>query len=149
MDLRVYRICRAIHARLDGEGARRVGGRWNSRGNAVVYMAQSASLAILENLVHMSREDFPVGYVLIEAQLNEEDIIEPSDPKLNLYRHLPTDKFGDAWLASGISMAMRVPSTIAPSEHNYLLNPKHARFQRIIIAPPRPFHFDPRLFKDG
>lgn len=56
-----------MHARLDGEGARRVGGRWNSPGRAVVYMADSVALAVLENLVHMRRDDFPVGYVVIRA----------------------------------------------------------------------------------
>lgn len=29
----------------------------------MVYMAQSVALAVLENLVHMSRQDFPTGYV--------------------------------------------------------------------------------------
>ena len=52
----IYRVCRARNARLDGEGARLVGGRWTSRGRAVVYMAESVALAVLENLVHMSRQ---------------------------------------------------------------------------------------------
>ena len=63
----VYRVCRARYARLDGEGARLVGGRWNSPGRAVVYMAESVALAVLENLVHMSRQDFPIGYVCVGA----------------------------------------------------------------------------------
>ena len=58
MPRRVYRVCRARYARLDGEGARRAGGRWNSPGRTVVYMAESVALAVLENLVHMSRQDF-------------------------------------------------------------------------------------------
>jgi len=40
------------------------GGRWNSSGRAVVHMAESIALAVLENLVHMTRQDFPRGYVL-------------------------------------------------------------------------------------
>ena len=32
-------------------------------------MAQSVALAVLENLVHMSRQDFPTGYVRITATL--------------------------------------------------------------------------------
>ena len=64
---RVFRVCRAIYARLDGEGARQVGARWNSPGHAVVYMAESVALAVLENLVHMEREDFPTGYVVVGA----------------------------------------------------------------------------------
>ena len=30
---RVFRVCRARYARLDGSGARRAGGRWNSPGS--------------------------------------------------------------------------------------------------------------------
>jgi len=58
-----------IYARLDGEGERKVGGRWNSPGRAVVYMAQSVALAVLENLVPMSRRDYPTGYVIVEARV--------------------------------------------------------------------------------
>jgi RES domain-containing protein len=60
---RVFRVCRARYARLDGAGGRHVGGRWNSPGRAVVYMAESIALAVLENLVHMTRQDFPHGHV--------------------------------------------------------------------------------------
>ena len=35
----------------------------------VVYMAESVALAVLENLVHMSRQDFPNGYVCVAAVL--------------------------------------------------------------------------------
>jgi RES domain-containing protein len=47
------------------------GGRWNSPGRAVVYLAESVSLAVLENLVHMAREDFPTGYVVVSASMPE------------------------------------------------------------------------------
>ena len=59
MPRRVFRVCRSIYARLDGEGARRVGGRWNSIGHPVVYMAESIALAVLENLVHNDALGFP------------------------------------------------------------------------------------------
>src|ERR1043166_9380848 len=37
-----------------GQGARRVGGRWNPRGIAVVYTSATLSLAALEFMVHLS-----------------------------------------------------------------------------------------------
>nr|MBP8283232.1 RES domain-containing protein [Chromatiaceae bacterium] len=45
-----------LEAAFSGEGARLYGGRWNSPGVAVVYTAQSLSLAQLELLVHLEAE---------------------------------------------------------------------------------------------
>ncbi len=42
------------------------------QGRRMVYMAQSVALAVLENLVHMSRQDFPTGYVRITATVPDD-----------------------------------------------------------------------------
>jgi RES domain-containing protein len=55
MPVEVYRVCRRIHAALDGEDAFRAGGRWNSPGKRMVYTAESVALAVLENLVHIAK----------------------------------------------------------------------------------------------
>src|SRR5438046_9834828 len=105
MSQRVYRVCRAVHARLDGEGANRVGGRWNSPGHPVVYMAESISLAVLENLVHMAMEDFPVGYVSVSVSiLDELHILAEEDLKKELPGAGPRE-LGDHWLQSVPSSA--------------------------------------------
>ena len=50
----VYRLSREKYARdLSGEGARKAGGRWNSRGIPLVYTSQSISLCALEVAVHL------------------------------------------------------------------------------------------------
>ena len=46
--MRAFRLCRSSYPAYDGEGARRVGGRWNSRGVRVLYMSENRSLAVLE-----------------------------------------------------------------------------------------------------
>ena len=50
-----WRITKRKHARsaFTGEGARLYGGRWNSPGTAIIYTAESQSLAVLEILVHL------------------------------------------------------------------------------------------------
>ena len=55
MSITAWRIVRARFAdsAFDGEGARRYGGRWNSRGTRMVYTAGSQALAALEMLVHL------------------------------------------------------------------------------------------------
>jgi RES domain-containing protein len=145
----VFRVCRARYARLDGAGARRAGGRWNSPGRAVVYMAESIAVAVLENLVHMRRQDFPRGYVCVAAVLpNGISTIHEKDlRKHRALQDLSTEQLGDWWIDSGMSAVLQVPSFVVAGEHNFLLNPVHPEFARIQVEPPAIFHFDPRLFE--
>jgi len=145
----VYRVCRARYARLDGEGSRLVGGRWNSPGCAVVYMAETIALAVLENLVHMSRQDFPIGYVCVAAVIpdsvntvTEQDLRRRAD-----LWELSSQDLGNWWIDSKESAVLEVPSAVVADEHLYLLNPAHPDFARIVVGPPALFHFDARLFR--
>src|SRR2546430_16372050 len=51
-----WRIVRAarVNSAFTGEGARVYGGRWNSRGTAVIYVSEQESLAALEFFVHLT-----------------------------------------------------------------------------------------------
>ncbi len=145
----IYRVCRRIYASLNGEGARRAGGRWNSPGRSVVYMAQSVALAVLENLVHMSRQDYPTGYVVVAAtvpdhvRVNEHlRYLDAKSPDAEQERAA-----GDHWLESGESAVLRVPSAVVAGDWNYLMNPQHLEFAQISIEPPELFQFDERLFE--
>lgn len=40
---------------------------------------------------------------------------------------------------------LEVPSVIVPGESNYLLNPGHPDFEKVVIGEPEGFGFDPRL----
>ena len=148
MPIAVYRVCRRIHARLDGEGARQAGGRWNSPGRAVVYMAESAALAVLENLVHMSRKDFPTGYVVVTASIPDRvQVLDELTVRTNLdLRELGQRATGDYWVDNRMSAVLRVPSAVVPGEFNYLMNPLHLEFAQIRIETPAAFRFDERLF---
>jgi RES domain-containing protein len=147
MPRRVFRVCRSIYARLDGEGAKRVGGRWNSIGHSVVYMAESVALAVLENLVHMSRQDFPRGYVVMAALIPDRLQMLTDRELRSRYGNLSSETLGDQWIDAVACAVLRVPSAIVPAECNYLLNPKHPDFKEIIVEMPVPFEFDERLFR--
>jgi RES domain-containing protein len=149
MARRVFRVCRARYARLDGAGAKLAGGRWNSPGQAVVYMAESIALAVLENLVHMTRQDFPRGYVCVAAVLPDGvSIIHERDLRLDrALEGLSEQQLGDWWLDSQMSAILQVPSTVVAGEHNFLLSPVHPEFGRVQVEPPAIFHFDERLFE--
>lgn len=146
----VFRVCRARYARLDGEGARVVGGRWNSVGHPVVYMAESIALAVLENLVHLSRQDFPTGYVCVAATIPEEIVVMEESELLARARRSDWTRpeLGDWWIDTRPSAVLKVASVVVPRECNYLLNPAHPDFARIRVEPPAIFQFDARLFPD-
>jgi RES domain-containing protein len=112
-------------------------------------MAETVALAVVENLVHMSRQDFPAGYVCIAATLPA-GIHIASEPELRRrgdLRELSSQSLGDWWIEANLSAVLEVESVIVPHEHNYLLNPAHPDFAKITTEPPALFHFDPRLFR--
>ena len=63
--------------------------------------------------------------------------------------------YGGRWNSVGVRMVytagsvslgvLEVASAIVVSESNYLLNPAHPDFAALVIEPPQPFTFDPRL----
>ena len=122
-----YRLVKARHSAttLDGEGARRVGGRWNAPGIPLAYGAFSLSLAVLELLVHADPGDVP-------------------DDLAALRFEIPGDVAMSRWMA-GVTGVLLVPSVIVPVEMNVLVNPRHPDAARIRLSGQEPFPLDPRL----
>ncbi len=58
-----------------------------------------------------------------------------------------TRLLGDAWVAWGETLALKVPSTLNPVEHTFLINPSHPWFSQCAISGPFSFFFDSRLKK--
>lgn len=133
-----------------GEGAHLYGGRWNSPGIPVVYVAESRALAVLEILAGLRSRKTLDAYVLIEIQLDEE-LVEKLDRESlpDQWRISPpapeTQSIGDRWIREARSAVLRVPSVVIPSEFNFLVNPAHLEFGGIKIREPEPFELDSRL----
>jgi len=151
--MRIYRICRERYAgeAYNGEGARRYGGRWNSRGVPMVYSSSSLSLAALELFIHLEPNQAPDDLVSIAATLPDgEPALRWSPEALPPNWHndgLGTmRRLGDEWMAGLQSLAVLVPSVPIPEEWNILLNPLHARIKELEIDSPKRFCFDPRMF---
>jgi RES domain-containing protein len=146
---RIYKKKIAATA-FTGEGARMFGGRWNSRGLAMIYTSASPSLAALEMLVHLDSSELMRHYLLREMRFQEalvEFVDVKSLPK-NWRRNSTTDalrSIGDRWLRESRSLALAVPSAVSPLELNYLINPNHPRFRTIEYGDEVPFRFDKRL----
>lgn len=149
MKLRAWRIVKAKHAAtaFSGEGARLYGGRWNSAGVSLVYTSSTQALAALESLVHLNP---PVIFRYAAIPLDfEDDLVEKAVALPPGWAGSPppptTRALGDLWAREARSAMLELPSAIIPTESNYLLNPAHPDFKKIVIGQPVPFSFDPRL----
>lgn len=151
----LYRIAKSKYIRdLSGEGARRAGGRWNSKGLRVLYTANSTALATLETLVHSPLQivpknraiatlEFPEQLSILQvklSQLPDQWWTYPPSPELA--------KIGDQWWHEQSSLALSVPSSITPNGEgrNLLLNPLHPNFPQISIVKVENLVFDSKLF---
>lgn len=149
--MRAWRICREGQRALDGEGARLYGGRWNSEGLPVVYTSSTLALAALEYLVHVDIEDVPDDLVAMSVEIPDDagaKIVTADDLPGDWNRvpdHPACVTLGDAWVAEGAALVLRVPSAVVPEESNLLINPAHARSREVLVKAVHPFAFDPRL----
>jgi RES domain-containing protein len=151
---RVFRICRERFApdAFSGEGARRFGGRWSSRGVPMVYCSSSLALAAIELFVHIEPNLQPDDLVSIAATLPASEPVQQLTPE-----DLPPDwwsdnfeplrNLGDAWIRNKSSLALQVPSAPLHSEWNILVNPLHPAITQLNCDPPQPFHFDARMYR--
>jgi RES domain-containing protein len=134
---------------LSGAGAAKWGSRWNSTEVKMVYAASSRALAVLEMLVHVTRETAPIHSLLFPIEIPDELIARIPELPHGWNSHpygRETQLIGDRWIAEGKSLAMFVPSAIIPAERNILINPNHARFGEIHVGEAEPHAFDRRLF---
>lgn len=149
-----YRIVLTEYAQtaMTGKGAKEYGGRWNSKGRSMVYLAQTLSLATLEILVHLP--DYGLlsrsySYIKVEFDASAVHVLDLSLLPPNWKKpELPAlKKLGDDWLDNTVSPVLQVPSALLPTECNFLINPAHIETKKIIYSEPSRMIFDQRLLK--
>jgi RES domain-containing protein len=147
--IEAYRILKRRFAgsAFSGDGARRYGGRWNSVGVPMIYTSSAISLAILEWRAHLAQWPAPAS-VIIRIEFDAALVWSPAKLPAN-WKRWPCPKttaaVGDRWSRAGTSAVLKLPSAIVPEEFNYLLNPAHPDFCKIIVGKPQMFNADPRL----
>ena len=152
----VYRLVPLRHSRtaFTGEGASLAGGRWDSPGVRVVYTSSSITLTVLEVLAYRkARAPLPTRH-LFRVTLEADHItwVPPAHlpPDWMAYPHpASTQAIGDAWVTTGASLTLAVPSVLAPPESNILLNCAHPDFAHLRIDGPEEFPFNHRLTPDA
>ncbi len=136
---------------LSGAGGLLHGGRWHHRGRPVVYLAESPAGALVEALVHVQASragELPAHYQLLEVAVTDDAVAEPPPlPDGLSWRNdvALTRSLGEAWLASGRSLLLRVPSAVVGRSHNCLLNPLHPQAGGCRVLSVQRYPFDGRL----
>lgn len=135
---------------LSGNGAAKYPGRWNAQTEPLVYCAATVSLAVLETAAHVNSAGLPLNRFLIEIDVPSPIWARRSvrasaslDPSwAAIPAGLVSVNAGSAWLRSGASALLQVPSVIVPEEWVCLINPAHADAARLTANVVRRFEYE-------
>lgn len=148
----VFRITAKKNAHdLSGTGAAIYGGRWNKKGIPVLYTGENKEIALLETIVHIPPLLIP-DLVILTLEIPDDSITEIGINELpsnwSAYP-APTvlSEIAHEWVRRGITIALKVPSCIIHSSHNYILNCSHSSYHKVTLVEKKDFHFDTRLRK--
>lgn len=143
------------HCDLEGLGGERANGRWHTavKGKRIVYLSDNPALALIEILANLKGNPrvFPKSYRLMKISVDDSVSIDALIPGMleSNWRanESVTQTIGDAWLASGRSALLAVPSAPASDDStNYLFNPHHSDANGLTIEWCKWVDYDQRLF---
>ena len=122
-------------------------GRWHRLGTPVVYCTDHPSTALLEILVHATRQTVPDFYQLIEIEAPDDVSVEYLDTDIQSTDIEATRELGSTFLEARRHALLRIPSIIMPKAYNFVLNPKHSDAAGIFISNLYRYPFDSRLLE--
>jgi RES domain-containing protein len=152
----VYRLTKLRYQNqiFSGLGGLYADGRWTFRGHPVIYTSASISLAVLEYTLNYRRRGWVPASVLGRAVIPDEmriEVVTLADLPLNWSAaDSPPQlrEIGQRWLDAGAAAVLKVPSAVVVEEWNYVLNPQHLDFRKLILEEPKRFEFDRRLARE-
>ena len=136
---------------MSGEGGLRGSARWHTKGRPIIYTATSQALATLEIAVNLKKPRLIPAYRVLDVEVPDDLVVAIEEAMLPAGwdrkdgEPFLTRSFGDRWLASQVSVGLRVPSAVILQEDNVLLNPTHPAFTSVTFGDPLDFPFDPRI----
>ena len=151
--MEAYRLAREKYAvPLSGIGEAMYGGRWNTIGKELIYLASNRSLAMAEVAVHLTLATLPADYMMVSIFIPDDISLQKVSlaelpPGWNDFPHsTSTQQIGDNFVMAGKHCVLQVPSAVTKGDYNYLVNPLHSDFKRILITEVTRFPFDKRIF---
>jgi len=107
---------------------------------------------MLEYFVHLDSDNAPADLVLVTAEIPDdvprERIVVQELPSFWRKSPAPVElaRMGDEFVHRGKQCILIVPSALAPNENNWLLNPQHPSFRKIVLSELEPLNYDSRMF---
>ena len=138
------------HPIFDATGSKLAPGRWNTTSSPMLYSSEHYSTAMLEKLVRGSGHMPPGQHfitITIPNGVSYEVVTPDSLPGWNDISCGPSRAHGEAWQQERRSLLLIVPSVVARSERNVLLNPEHPEFGQVATSMHEPVCWDARLFR--
>lgn len=138
---------------MAGKGAGSRGARWNHAGERVTYTATSISLAAWETRAHFGRGGaLPWNRFLVRIDIPDDiwaarEILRRPPPVGwdAIPEGMVSRNAGSAWLKSGRTALLAVPSVLIEEEDNILVNPAHPDSARFVATKVRRFVYDHRV----
>ncbi len=117
----------------------------------MLYTSENSSLAYLETLVHFNNAEFPPYLHITPINIDKSaQVFELPDDQYPLnwmeVGNPDCTLLGDEWMTQQKYLAIRVRSAINNAEYNYLLNPLHPKFNKLVkVTGTELIHVDTRL----
>lgn len=112
-------------------------GRWNSKGNKVLYSAESIALAFLENMIRRKGNGFNDEFKIMIIEVPKRPGItyinagklEPGWRNSENYSRCQT--VGDEWYGACKNLLLKVPSAVLRESFNYVTNSEHSDYKKV------------------
>lgn len=111
---------------------------------------------MIEYLVHLDADRPPRDIMLAKADVPEDVSriqITTNDLPAGWRSYPPPEALaaaiGDAFARELRAAVLIVPSSLAVTDNNWILNPTHPDFHKVKFHSAAPFDYDPRLLKTG
>ena len=152
--MQLFRLSKSLFSNdLSGKGAELTGGRWNSKGVAMIYCSASRALCVTEIAVRVPLGILPTDYKLITLEIPDNiPVTELKNDQLPAdWKSIPhsasTQEMGDRFIVANKYLILKVPSVVVQGDFNYLINPGHKEMRKVRIVNTETFSFDDRIYR--